>query len=490
MQTFTNRMRSQNTSFLICGVLLCILAWFPVFHHMDFLPVWNFDEARRAVNALEMADDGYSLVPTFRGEPDNWGTKPPLLIWVQTTFFKVLGPGVIPLRLPSALAGFATILLLYFFVHKRSGSVAWAFFSALALISFKGYCDYHVIRTGDYDALLTFFTTAFLLLLYRSFESQRSTRWIVFSSLALFLAAMTKGIVVFLFAPGIVAYLLTRKKFVNVVSDYRYYIGIGLAIVLWVSYYFLRNSVSPGYLEAVWSNELGGRFGSSLESHKNVFWFYIYVLLDAPLFLFGPLAFFLFPKVADKKVTSFLFYLGFCAFSFWLFLSLAQTKIEWYKAPIIPLLSIMIGYSIHRIIELVQVIKFEERKSALLSILMCVVFFFPPYRLVIDEVFRKKELRHGWQWANYGWMMERLSAKYDAFSVVRNDYNATIDFYSEVLPRKHDVRINDRYEGDYGYAERILFCDEDQFKRMADRYQYQFLEGIDSCWFVKILDKR
>ncbi|MCB0707403.1 MAG: glycosyltransferase family 39 protein [Saprospiraceae bacterium] len=480
-------MRESNTSFWICGFLLCIIAWFPVFHHMDFLPVWNYDEARNAVKSLEMAQDGYTFIPSFRGEPDNWDTKPPFLIWLQATFIKMLGPSEIAVRLPSALAGFASILILFFFVFKRSGSLAWAFFSALSLISFLGYCDLHVVRTGDYDSLLTLFSTIFLLSLFRSFESERATRWILTASVFLFLGLMTKGVVILMFGPGILAYLLIHRKFLPIAGNYRYYVGIGLAIGIWISYYFLRNYLSPGYMKAVWVNELGGRFTDSLENHKNVFWYYIFVLLDAPLFLFAPLAFFLFPKEADKKVTTFLFYLGFCVLGFWLFLSLAQTKIRWYAAPLMPLLSILIGYSIHRIIELVQVIKYVQRKSALLSILMCIVFFFPPYRLVIDDMFQKKESRPGWEFARYGWMMKNLSAKYDAFSVVRENYNATIDFYAAAIPIKKAVHINTRYEGDYGAGEKILFCSKSQFERMAASYNFSILEEMGDCHFVKII---
>jgi 4-amino-4-deoxy-L-arabinose transferase-like glycosyltransferase len=53
-----------------------------------------YDEARRGVNALEMArGESHPLVPTYAGEADHWGTKPPFLVWCQAFWIKLLGPG-------------------------------------------------------------------------------------------------------------------------------------------------------------------------------------------------------------------------------------------------------------------------------------------------------------------------------------------------------------------------------------------------------------
>jgi 4-amino-4-deoxy-L-arabinose transferase-like glycosyltransferase len=72
--------------------LFVVLGVFPVFMHLDTLPIRIWDEARQAVNALEMWENGNFLVTHFEGSPDMWSTKPPLLIWLQVALIGLLGP--------------------------------------------------------------------------------------------------------------------------------------------------------------------------------------------------------------------------------------------------------------------------------------------------------------------------------------------------------------------------------------------------------------
>ncbi|MGB1317896.1 MAG: ArnT family glycosyltransferase, partial [Flavobacteriales bacterium] len=151
-------MAEQLLSYSKYLVLLSLIA-FPLFWQLDALPVRIYDEARAAVNAQEMLRNSDWLEPHFEGTPDMWATKPPLLIWCQSALMKVIGQNEWAVRLPSAIAAFLTCITLLFFsiLHIRS---SW--FGAivmLALITINGYVENHSTRTGDYDALLTLFTT-------------------------------------------------------------------------------------------------------------------------------------------------------------------------------------------------------------------------------------------------------------------------------------------------------------------------------------------
>jgi len=59
------------------------LGLFLLFGHIEKLPLRQYDEARQAINAMEMVQSGNWLVTTYDGEPETWNTKPPLLIGLQ-----------------------------------------------------------------------------------------------------------------------------------------------------------------------------------------------------------------------------------------------------------------------------------------------------------------------------------------------------------------------------------------------------------------------
>ena len=138
-------------------------------------PIVLWDESRNVVNALEMRHGGLGLVTTYEFRPDLWNTKPPLLIWLMTGSMALFGPSEWALRLPSGLAAMATLLILILFVRRMTGSAATALTAASFLLLSPGFFGEAGARTADYDALLLFFTTAYLQLLFGAVHKRRPT---------------------------------------------------------------------------------------------------------------------------------------------------------------------------------------------------------------------------------------------------------------------------------------------------------------------------
>jgi 4-amino-4-deoxy-L-arabinose transferase-like glycosyltransferase len=61
------------------------------------------------------------------------------------------------LRIPSALAATLTVGAMYLFAARILQSKLIGFLSGLIILSAFGFSDIHIGRSGDYDALLTFF---------------------------------------------------------------------------------------------------------------------------------------------------------------------------------------------------------------------------------------------------------------------------------------------------------------------------------------------
>lgn len=113
------------------------------------VPLFDPDEARFARTSLEMQRNGDPVVPTFEGRPRL--VKPPLLHWIQSSLFSVLGTDEWVVRLPSILATLATLLITALVARRKFGEQGafWAVLclTTMPLVVFLG-------RIGTLDALL------------------------------------------------------------------------------------------------------------------------------------------------------------------------------------------------------------------------------------------------------------------------------------------------------------------------------------------------
>lgn len=144
-------MQKKHIQFIELLLLFCI-CYFPLCFRIDALPVNQWDEARNAVNTVEMLQNHQYLVRYYAGEPETWETKPPLLIWLQVLSTKVFGINELALRFPVMMATFLTVALLVFFFHKNHQNRYLGYIASLILVTTDGYIDRHIARTGDHDA--------------------------------------------------------------------------------------------------------------------------------------------------------------------------------------------------------------------------------------------------------------------------------------------------------------------------------------------------
>ncbi len=324
-------------------LVLVVLMYQPLFGHLDSIPIQLWDESRVAVNSVEMLESGSYIVTTYEGKPEMCNTKPPLLIWFQVLSMKIFGVGELAVRLPSAIAGLLTCISLVFFSVRYLKNYRLGWIAVLVLITSQGFVSLHLTRTGDYDALLTLFTTVAGLLFFAFCETKR-LKYLYYFFLMMALAVLTKGIVGFMFVPAFFIYTLIRKQLVNLLKNEHFYFGlIGLLVVVF-GYYGLREMLNPGYIEAVYMNELGGRYLKVIEFHDHGFTYYLDNLWDSrytywlPIALCGTVAGLSMRNEKINRLTQFLALMVIC---FLLIISSAQTKLEWYDVPLFPFLAML-----------------------------------------------------------------------------------------------------------------------------------------------------
>jgi len=138
-----------------------------------------------------------------------------------------------------------------------------------------GYITVHCARTGDYDSMLIFFIVAYCLSFFNFLESGQN-KWIYLTATAIILAVLTKGIAGVMFLPGLLILVFVQKKQKQVAKNKHLYFATAIALFFSVGWFILREIAEPGYLDAVWKNDMGGRYTEVIEHHEQPFAYYFF----------------------------------------------------------------------------------------------------------------------------------------------------------------------------------------------------------------------
>lgn len=383
--------KHRKTLFYWLSLAFIAIAFYPLFAFLGTLPLRLWDESRLAASAYEMLHTNNPLIVTFSYLPDHWSVKPPFLIWVQAISLKLFGVNEAAIRLPSALAIlFMGIILIYYSSKLKKPFLG--FYAAVVIICSKGLLYYHCGRNADYDAMLCFLIISYAIAFFVYLNNKEKKYYYLFFAF-LILATLTKGVQALIPLPFLFIYTLFQKEFISLMKDKATYWGIGSFVLVIGGYYFGRELFDPGYLKAVYENELGGRYLTPLEGHKGGKDFYYKELKDGLFtyfFWLAPIAFVINLITKDKVIRNLNIYsFGIAAFIF-LIVTIGQTKLTWYAFPIVPFLAIPIGISLYRLHLLINKIDNKLISSSLILIAF-ISFFYTPYKEIVQHVTLPKE---------------------------------------------------------------------------------------------------
>lgn len=474
-------------------MLICAAAYLALFADLDKAPLLQWDESRRGVNAAEMMEQDSWLVPYFEGKPDHWATKPSLLVAVQRLSFELFGISEWSLRFPVALFGCFTILVVGIFsqyINKNRYSTYLAMFIILAT---PGYMHYHIVFTGDYDGLLLFFMCLSNFGFFAAVESpkvpHRRVGWALFG-LGLALGTLTKGVAAWLYLPAIPLYLWYRKKWIETLKTPASWITITLALLVISAYYLGRESIDPGYLKAVYDNELGGRYLDTLEGHKHPWHIYIRMFFEKkflPWYLLIPFAF-VGPRTAFQKNAT--IWLSLSALVQMVVVSNSSTKLPYYEAAIYPWLSILAAMGAWQVLNrfilnplTIGHFKLNTDNTRVLAFLavwlLSFIFIFPHKK-------HQLEMRED---TKIGAFIRQLEP-YDHYFICHHGYSAHNIFYVKKLQSEgKDVTLN---AIDYLQpGDSIALCEKDHWRRLHKNFEFELIHGqVDQCALVGIDKKK
>ncbi|HFC00502.1 MAG TPA: hypothetical protein ENJ53_06825, partial [Phaeodactylibacter sp.] len=269
--------KKKKLEIFFFGIVLPVVGYFVIFYRSDAPPLFIWDEASYATNALEMVLSNDYISLRRHDGITLYSTKLPLVIWLQSLCIRIFGINELAIRLPSLLAGSGTVFMLVFFGKKVLRSSIIGFFSGLTLLASFAFMNNHIVRSGDLDAMLTFFITLYSLLLF-TFLLKKETdfnSFLPWLSFAIIAAFYTKSIAGFmpllgLFFTGVTS---TRRK--EIFSNYKTYLYGWVVLVICGAYYYVREKAAAGYLDKIFYSEYSRMTENVMPYHNKHFIYYV-----------------------------------------------------------------------------------------------------------------------------------------------------------------------------------------------------------------------
>ena len=464
------------------------------FIKLSQIPIRIWDEARNANNALQMLQNGNWLVPYYENAPDMWNTKPPLLIWIQVVFLKLFGSNEFAVRLPSAIAATLTVFVLWNFGRKYFKNQWAGFFCGAVLATSMGYVQNHSGRTGDYDALLILFITIYCTRFFSWLIEGRRTDYILFW-IFLILAVLTKGIVGVMMLPGLFLFTIIRKKFSEQLRNRITWRGAAFFLLIIGGYYLGREMVNPGYLQAVYQNELGGRYLETLEQHQHHFGFYWDHMKEysftywfpwiLPVFITGFI-------LKEKNLRILTLFNLLMVIPFFLVISSAGTKLEWYVLPVFPFLALQTGGVLYRILDKIRLNLSSIRLKIFLPLVLAILVFAFPFYQVQKHIHDFQEQPWDVEPHQPGYFLKHAMKNHtnlDGLIIIYEGYTGQIQFYTSALAAKgQKIQLHQDTDG-LQAGNRVLVNQQTVRTALRNNYGLKILEENSGCTLYLVLSR-
>ncbi|MES2478221.1 MAG: glycosyltransferase family 39 protein [Bacteroidota bacterium] len=213
--------------------------------------------------------------------------KPPLFIWLQVLSMKVFGINEFAARFPNAIAGFITLMSL-FYVGKKVANEKVAYWWVLLYVA--SWLPHFYFKTGIIDPLFNLFIFLAFFQVYSLRQNPSKAMHVLLAGIFIGLAVLTKGpvaILVSVLSFGV--YIIVNRG----AKGYHWMQLSGIAIIalavtsIWFGIELMQNG--PTFLKEFLSYQ-AGLFSQNIADHEEPWFYHPIVLLigcfPASLFLF------------------------------------------------------------------------------------------------------------------------------------------------------------------------------------------------------------
>lgn len=214
------------------------------FHSLGKVHLFDWDEINFAESAREMIETGNYMRVQINYEP--FWEKPPLFFWMQSASMHLFGVNEWAARLPNALCGIATLLVL-FAIGKRLHNERFGYW--WVLIYSGTFLPHLYFKSGIIDPWFNLFIFLGIYFLSRYLQPLHTTdkqkkKHLYLSAVFTGLSVLTKGPVGLLVVllTYVLFFFLAKRRFRLSFSDlFRWVIGVGLVAMIWFGLEILQH---------------------------------------------------------------------------------------------------------------------------------------------------------------------------------------------------------------------------------------------------------
>ena len=262
----------------ILFILLLACFAFVAFYRLGALDIQPWDEARHGISGYEMLQSKDFIRSTYRYTTDNYNLKPPLSYWLIAGAYSIFGFSAFAMRFYSALSYVLTGAIISLWLKRKHGASASLVSLLLFLFSFDVF-SFHMVRTGDADAVFILFYTISILCTMRYIERVRP-KDLYIASLSFALAFLTKSFHAGCIVVTMAALLLWAKKLKTIsLKTWQLSILFALApILIWGVARYMDDGIS--FLQKMFAYDLLTRSTTAIEGHGGSFLHYVRGMSD------------------------------------------------------------------------------------------------------------------------------------------------------------------------------------------------------------------
>lgn len=325
---------SDRKKSFITGLCITAIASFLFFFRIGDAFLANWDEAWYAAVSRTMAENGALFSPEWNGR--EFFEKPPLYFWLSSISYRVFGDTAFSARIFSSLSGAITVLLTWlfgvYFWGRRAG-----FYAAVILLTSVGFVSR--VRTGNMDGLLA-------LLLLAALASCVFRRPLTLT-VTIITAFLTKGLIAFSVPAVVLTYdfFRSRQRANNRSFIVKSVLSAAAVVGVWLAAsYYLHGRIVIDQLFFHQLDKIQGK-GNPLSNfslgyiphlyHGMKGWF----ILTVPAWLFALIAW------RHRKQYTLVVYVT----AFFIFLSIVESKNNWFLVPLYPFFALITAGVIHSV---------------------------------------------------------------------------------------------------------------------------------------------
>jgi eukaryotic-like serine/threonine-protein kinase len=332
---------------MLCAV---IVLFFSVIYllSLNSSPLWAADEKTYSQIAYHMVKSGDYFTPWVNGQPAWWVGKPPLLMWLTSVSYQVLGVTNLATRVWVVLFG-ALSLIMVFFLGRKLYNPKVGLISVFVLGTFGTFYEYSTHMMTDVPLIFFMLASMYYLLLSVG-KTKDAVKYAVLGGAFFGLALMTKQLEALLIPAILLVYLLFSKLIRFMVTK-RFALFMGVAAAFFFPWVFYMTSISKDFWDFFFVYSNVSRVFTPLEGHsENYFYYFQFLLTNETIWaILLPFAAGLcIYNVVAKHSRADTFLLGWVIIVLGLF-TFAQTKLFWYILPAMPAFAIAIGNLLYQL---------------------------------------------------------------------------------------------------------------------------------------------